>query len=34
LELFSWTAESLDWQKIEALPLKKKIVDTDATLKS
>jgi S1-C subfamily serine protease len=34
LELFSWTAESLDWQKIEALPPKKGIADTDVTLKS
>ena len=34
LELFSWSAKSLDWQKIEELPLKKEIVDKGATLKS
>ena len=34
LELFSWNAESLDWQKIDALPLNKEIVKEGATLKS
>jgi len=34
LELFSWSAKSLDWQKIEELPPKKGIADTDVTLKS
>jgi hypothetical protein len=34
LELFSWSAKSLDWQKIEELPLKKGIAGTEATLKS